>query len=276
MQNAAACIQGAFVSVLTVAGWLRPLDRIRQLKITLLFAIAIGAIVLGYYSNRWLNPFAFSILHDWLPAPLLLLPYWQVGQFFTSADPQMESRLVEFDHAFFRALRIQPATVFISPAFGFYLELAYVLVYPLVPLGLLTLEVTGLGEFVNYYWIVVLLSTYVCFGMTPFVRAMPPRALANYEHFHMPRSSVEWLNHFMLRNASIQAITFPSGHVASAVAAALVLLRVEPWIGLIFLLFAVSIAVATVLGGYHYAADVLTASVVALIVFAATLWMKPV
>jgi hypothetical protein len=45
-------------------------------------------------------------------------------------------------------------------------------------------------------------------------------------------------------------------------------------VGLIFLVIAVSIA--TVVGGYHYAADVLLASAVAVVVFVATFWMlKP-
>ena len=52
-------------------------------------------------------------------------------------------------------------------------------------------------------------------------------------------------------------------------AASLVLLRVQPWAGLIFLLIALSIVVATVMGGYHYAADALMAALVT-VVFAAT------
>jgi membrane-associated phospholipid phosphatase len=74
------------------------------------------------------------------------------------------------------------------------------------------------------------------------------------------------LNREILNRASIEAITFPSGHVASAFAAALVLLRLETGAGLIFLGIAVSIGVATVIGGYHYAADVLSAIVIAVLV----------
>jgi len=84
------------------------------------------------------------------------------------------------------------------------------------------------------------------------------------------------LNHWILRRASVQAITFPSAHVASALAAALVLLLLKPWVGVIFLGAALSIVVATVVGGYHYAADVLLAVMAAILVFAATFSMlKP-
>ena len=117
---------------------------------------------------------------------------------------------------------------------------------------------------------VVLLATYTCFAVTPFVPALPPR-VSGYDKFEIPPNSVRALNRWMLSRASIQAITFPSAHVAASAAGALVLLRLEPRVGLIFLWVALSIAVATVVGGYHYAADVLFALLVAVAVFIATL-----
>lgn len=273
MQNPAAWIQLIFVSLLTAAAWFRPLPRPRQFMVSKLALIAISAIVLVQLSVHWLNPAAFSILRDWLPTVLLLVPYWQIGCFFTKSDPQMEGRLAAFDRAFFRSLGIHPSRVSISLAEGIYLELAYVMVYLLIPLGLVALYLAGLQRLVNYYWIVVLLSTYACLAITPFVQAMPPRSLSDYEKFRMPPSRVEMLNHWILRRASIQAITFPSAHVSSSMAAALVLLRLDPWVGVIFLVIALSIAFATVVGGYHYAADVLLAVLAAILVFAGTFSM---
>lgn len=270
--NPAAWIQVVFVSFLAAIAWLRPLSRSRQLKVSLLALIAIVAIVLEYFSRNWLTPPAYSTLRDWLPAALLLIPYWQVGQFFTGSDPDKERWLAEFDRRFFQTLRIEPAKISIGTVFASYLELSYVLVYPLIPLGLLVLDLTGMQQYINYYWIVVLPATYICFGITPFVQAMPPRSLANYEKFNMPLSPVRKMNSFILRRGSIQAITFPSAHVGSAAASALVLLRIEPLFGLIFLVIALSIAVSTVVGGYHYAADVLLASFVAVFIFAVTFW----
>ena len=276
MENPPAQIQMIFVSLLAAAAWLRPLPRSRQLMVSALALIAIGTIVLAQLSRHWLKPVIFSILQDWLPALLLLVPYWQIGNFFTKSDPHMEDQLAAFDRAFFHALRIQPARVSISLATGVYLELAYVMVYPLLPLGVVALYLAGVRHFVNYYWIVVLLSTYACLAITPFVRAMPPRLRSDCERFTMPPSRIAMLNHWILRRASIQAVTFPSAHVASAMAAGLVLLRLEPWVGLIFLSIALSIAVATVVSGYHYAADSLLAMLVAILVFATTFsLMKP-
>jgi membrane-associated phospholipid phosphatase len=270
MEDPAGWIQSTFVALLAAAAWFRPLTRKRQLITSAFAAIAIAAIVVARCSSRWLSPSATTVFRDWLPVPLLLFPYWQIGQFFTRADPVAEKRLAVLDRAFFRNLGIAPTEVCIRPATGVYLELAYLMVYPLVPLGLATLYLTNSRQFVNYYWIVVLLATYICFAITLFVRAMPPRVLESYEKFRMPPSRLGALNRLILHHGSIKSITFPSAHVASAMAASLVLLRVEPWAGLIFLLIGVSIAVATVVGGYHYAADALLAALLAVVVFAAT------
>jgi hypothetical protein len=270
LQNPAGQIQLIFVSLLAVGAWVRPLPRPRQLMVSMLALIAVSAIVLAQLSSHSLRPAASETLRDWLPAGLLLVPYWQIGGFFIKPDPQMEVRLTAFDQAFFRILRIQPAKVSIGTAAGVYLELAYLMVYPLIPLGLAAIYLTHLQRFANYYWIVVLPSTYTCYAVTPFVRAMPPRVLSYYPKFRMPASKIGMLNHWILRRASIQATTFPSAHVASSVAAALVLLRLEPSVGLIFLGISLSIALATIVGGYHYAADVLLAVPAAVLVFLAT------
>jgi len=276
IKNAAAWIQGAFVVLLAAIAWLRPLGRKRQRNTAVLAVLAIVAIIVVQFSSRTLSPLAASVLRDWLPVPLLLFPYWQVGQLFTGADPLTEKRLANFDRALFRALGVAPAQTSIRLALATYLELAYLMVYPLIPLGVATLYITRSRQFVNYYWIVVLLSTYISLAITPFVRAMPPRVLETYEKFRMPPSKLGAINRFILRHSGIQAITFPSAHVASAIAASLVLLRVAPWAGLIFLLISVSIAIATVVGGYHYSADALLASLVAIVVFAVTFpAMKP-
>jgi len=263
-------IQLVFVYLLALAAWLRPLERARRVRVTLLALVAIASIAAARFSSHWIAPLASSVLRDWLPAALMLVPYWQVGQFFTGPDPAMEQRLANFDRAFFRRLGIQPAHTLISPGLAAYFQLAYLMVYPLMPLALAVLYTAGLRSKTDFYWLVVLLTTYVCFALTLFVRALPPRMLPGYPTFQIPLTRVGALNRGILDGASIQAITCPSGHVASYVAGALVLLRLEPWAGAIFVLIALSIAAATVLGGYHYVADVLLAAAVAVLIFAAT------
>lgn len=261
-------IQLIFVTLLALAAWFRPLDLARRLRIGALALVAIAALTAARYSVRWLSAPAASVLRDWLPAALLLVPYWQVGQFFISPDPAAEHRLAAFDRKCFALLGVEPGHVSIGPGFAVYMQLAYVMVYPLIPLGLVALYASGLRTHVDEYWVVVLPATYLCFAITLFVPALPPRLLPGYPTFRIPATRLGSVNQDILDRASIRAITFPSGHVASSMAAALVLLRLEPRVGAAFLWVALSIAVSTVVGGYHYAADVLLALVIAVLVFA--------
>ena len=63
------------------------------------------------------------------------------------------------------------------------------------------------------------------------------------------------LNLVVLRHASVQVNTFPSGHALVAIAGVLAVISVHTGVGLVLAVIAFSIAVATVLGRYHYAVD---------------------
>jgi membrane-associated phospholipid phosphatase len=191
-----------------------------------------------------------------------------VGVFFVAPDHAMEERLSAFDHKVFQWLRTRPAETRIPRSIVAYLELAYFLVYPLVPLGVVVLYRTGLRTEVDLYWVVVLSATYVCYGCTLMIQARPPRLLIGHERFPMAKTAIRAANRAILDRASIQAITCPSAHVASALAAGLVLVHFQTSIGLLFVWVALSIAAATIVGGYHYVADVLSAGMVAICVFA--------
>jgi membrane-associated phospholipid phosphatase len=264
-------IQIAFFSILVLAAWRYPLARRRRLRVTGFATLAIAAILAARFMFYSASPRFSSVVRDWIPGALLLVAYWQIGEFFTEPKQSVQDRLAAFDRSFFRTVHIEPAKTSIGPLRAFYLELAYLMVYPLIPLGVAALYLADLRHNADYYWVVVLLATYTCFAITPFVPALPPRVLNGYDRFEIPPNSLRAFNRWVLRRASIQAITFPSAHVASSAAAALVLLRLEPGVGLIFLWVALSIAVATVVSGYHYAADVLFALLVTVLVFVGSL-----
>ncbi|MEO8074742.1 MAG: phosphatase PAP2 family protein [Acidobacteriota bacterium] len=61
-----------------------------------------------------------------------------------------------------------------------------------------------------------------------------------------------------------QVNTIPSGHVAAALAVALMMLSADATIGLLFLATAAAIAAATVVGRYHYTVDTVAGAAVAL------------
>ena len=266
-------IQFTFVSLVTVAAWIRPVNlaRERQLKVAALAAGAITTILAVRFTIPFFSTPASSVVRDWLPAALLLVPYWQIGQFFRSPNQNLQERLAALDRFLFAIQH--PARKRLGTALALYLELAYLIAYPLIPLGLAVLYSAGLRRHADQYWAAVLLATYVCLAVTPFVQALPPRMLADYITFDIPHTKIRALNQWILRRSSIQAITFPSAHVAASMAASLVLLAFVPWVGLVFTWLAVSIAVAAVVGGYHYAADVLAALLIVVLVFLGLHWL---
>lgn len=259
-------IQSGFVLFVAVGAWIRPLSATRRLKIVSMAGGTIAAILLTR-----LTVYSHGI-YDWLPAALLLVPYWQIGQFFISPSQKAQYRLAAFDRMLLKIIFSHPRRSLLWPALDLYFELAYLIVYPLIPAGLAVLYAAGQRHHADHYWVIILLATYVCLAITPWVPALPPRVLTSFPQAHHD-NRVRLLNQWILRQASIQAITFPSAHVAAAAAASLVLLKLVPWVGLAFTWLTVSIAVAAVAGGYHYAADILLALIVAVLVFVSLHWL---
>jgi hypothetical protein len=265
-------IQIGFAIILAVAAWVQALSRHplpvrRRWNITLLAIVPIAAIELARSTAIFLPPLYVSVLRDWLTVGLFLVPYWQTGQFFQGPDHRIEERLLAFDHWWMPRAAGTSGTA--RTGFGLILELSYLFCYPLVPLGLLALYVAGQRGHVSSFWLVVLVSTYLCYAITPFVPAFPPRDLAGSQPSAAQTGKARIFNRWILKHGSIHAISFPSAHVASTFAVSLVLLRFTPVFGLIFLFISVWISLGAVIGRYHYALDVLLGALTALAVFLA-------
>ena len=78
---------------------------------------------------------------------------------------------------------------------------------------------------------------------------------------------IRGLNVRVLGVVSNQLNTFPSGHAAASLATALAVGAPLPWAGLLFGLLALAIAIGSVVGRYHYAADALAGVAIALLGF---------
>jgi membrane-associated phospholipid phosphatase len=199
----------------------------------------------------------------------MLVPYWQTGRFFTEPNIEIQNWLGELDRRWLD--RLAPTVSRLNPSLRLSMEFAYLSCYPLVPFGLAVLYMAGLRSVASVYWFVILASTYICYAVTLFVPALPPRSVAGEQVILAMPNKGRVLNHWILNRGSIQAISFPSAHVASTFAASLVLLRFVPVAGVIFLAVSVWIAVAAVVDRYHYALDVLLGVAMALAVFLAWL-----
>lgn len=258
-------IQVGFSLILAVAAWIVPLPMRRRLIVTLLAASLLGAEALAISFSRFLTPIQASVVRDWLPSVLMLIPYWQAGQFFIAPNEKFQDSLLRLDSRWLPNIASTSGTP--HTPLGVALEIAYLFCYPLVPLGLVALYAMGLRQFTDIFWLTVLTSTYICYAITPFFPALPPRSVAIAGHTTVESSTGRSFNRWLLKHGSIHAISFPSAHVASALAVALVLLWFAPLIGLFFLIIAICIGFAAVIGRYHYVLDVLLGALTAILVF---------
>jgi hypothetical protein len=261
--RASEWIQGGFASAIAIAAWLVPLSRERRRTISLLALCALAGVGLSRASAYVLAPGSSAILRDWLPVLITLIPYWQTGQFFTGPDKKIEAWLAASDARFFKLFSWTGLKF--GRAARLTMEWAYSLCYPIVPLGLGALYVAGLRQDADMYWFLVLVPTYICYAITPFFPALPPRSLV--ERSQAPGTRSRRFNLWILKLGSIQAISFPSAHVASALGASLAVWHVLPSAGIVFFAISFWIAVAAVAGGYHYTIDVVLGAVVSVAVY---------
>jgi membrane-associated phospholipid phosphatase len=238
----------AYLVVFASLAWMRPLAGRRRAFITGIAAAGTLAI----FSLR------STVLRDWLPLGFIPLAYFQTGQFVLPLNDKFQAMLERFDRKCVFAL---------PPPVMFVFELAYLFCYPLVPAGLVALYLSGKGDYAHEFWNVVLPPAYVCYATFPFVQTLPPRAIEDREPWKPGRTGMRKVNLFVLRQASIQANTFPSGHVAASVAVALELWAHTAPVGIAFAVIAASIAAGAFFGRYHYAVDVIIGAVLALISF---------
>lgn len=275
-----------FFTYATAASFVFPLllpERFLILSINILVGAAVwtlGKTCEARTSRVLLN------VRDWLPAVLILLAYRESG-LFLAPDPthHLDYIFIKWDRAILSDPVILQVISACSPWLQRYLEFAYLLCYPLVPLGagallLLrrndeptvsenrikpTLTRARYYTELDHFWTAVLLAALACYFLFPFFPLTPPREL-----FHdVPGPAIDPLlrkwNFWILEKFSVHACIFPSGHVAATTAVALVIRKYLPRLGVGFVIAAVSIAISTVYGRYHYAADAVTGALVGLI-----------
>lgn len=242
-----------FGYVLVVAAGLRGLSRAARLRAA---AGATAGLLLIAVSVQW--P-ADGIANVWvLPPAALLAGYWTSGLLFVAPMPRAERVLARIDEI----LAIDAIAARTPRLVAEVLELAYVGVYPLIPVALhLALRQ---GVTADRFWTVILLTDYVCFGMLPWIQTRPPRAVG----FATPWPSA-WraVNLRVVDASSVQVNTFPSGHAAEAVAAALLVSGSPAPLVVLMVLAAAAISAGAVFGRYHYAADAIAGWAVAVAVY---------
>ena len=244
-----------FFAYLVVLSRVRPLAAAARRRVMLVGLVCIALVVM--LSRLRPSP-SLELLREWLPAVYLLQGYWLCGVFYRRPLAEVERRLLAVDTWLFgggalgRLVARTPRVV----CSGF--ELAYLLAYPLVPAGFGLFVALGQRARADDFWTAVLIASFACYGMLPWIQTRPPRALAMRGPLCSPYPVLRRLNAAVLRRLSVQVNTLPNGHAAASVAVALAVWSASTAAGAALLGIAAGIAIGTVLGRYHYAIDSLS------------------
>jgi membrane-associated phospholipid phosphatase len=235
-----------YFALVAATGW----HASRRGRGLLLSAGAIGLVIVARFVG-W-------DARAWLPHAYLLLGYWTPAAFMPPhPDPRVERWLAGWGWR--RPCGTRVSETRRTPATIAVLELAYLLCYPLVPAAFGVVFFTGDRCDVARFWTAVLAAGFLCYVTLPWMPARPPRLI---DGVSPPAGGLAALNSRVLAAFSHERVTFPSGHVAVAAAAAVAVARVHPGAGVVMGLMAVLIAVAAVAGRYHYPIDVVLGTLV--------------
>ena len=223
---------------------------------------AVGGCVAGLLLTvaSALAPFR-PLLHAWLlPPALLLLGYWTAGLLFVAPMKQIEKAFALVD----RLVHVRRLGSRAPVSVAEFLEFSYASVFALIPIALALHLTLSADPDTDRFWTVILVTDFVCFAALPWIQTRPPRALETGEPWS---SSFRSFNLRWLRSASIQVNTFPSGHAAEALAAALLVSNLRPIVFVWMLFNAAAVSAGAVFGRYHYAIDAFAGWLVAIAVW---------
>ena len=246
-----------YVAYLAIVALARP--EFSAARVKLLVSVALAGIL------TVLAPHFTTALDIVVPGAVLLAVYWLTGLMFVRTDHCIESKLLSMDGrllgrtGIFARYRRSPQLV------REYLEACYLLVYAALPAGAIALTVGGHRMLLDWYWTAVMFAEVVCFATLPWVQTRPPMRLEPSQTKISKVGPIRRLNEVIAARASIKATTIPSGHAAGSLAAALIIATAMPVTGAVFLLLAFSIAVAIVLGRYHFLLDSILGIAVAVV-----------
>jgi membrane-associated phospholipid phosphatase len=247
-----------YFAYLAAAALVVPLPGARRL---LVWAVAPLAIGLELTAARGHLDWLWRDLRDWLPALVILIGYFATGAFFVKPSARLESWLKGWDDRLIGGARFErlPAVL------RLYLDVVYVSCFLMIPAGFGVLLWAGGAALTDRFWTLVLLAEFVAFGTLPWLQARPPWAIEGRRA--ADATTVRRFSLFWVKETSIRANTFPSGHASASLAVALGLAPAAPWAAVAFGVVAVSIAVGSVVGRFHYAIDAITGLLLAVAIW---------
>jgi len=201
----------------------------------------------------------FSIVRDWVSVALLLLAYREMDWFSSTPHSfDLELGWVEWDRTILYRWGLQRGIEALGSLVPAILELCYALVYAIAPFLVAVLYFQHRRSRVNGALFLYLLGTLLAYALFPYFPSDPPRVAFGGSDMPNVTTALRELNLWLVGNYGIHSSVFPSAHVSSAFSAAWALFAFMPerrGYGWGMLVYAACVAVATVYGRYHYAAD---------------------
>lgn len=255
-----------YVALITPLFPLGPQVKWLALAVFVLVAALLAMLVAAEsYGSREI----FSVARDWIPLALTLVAYREMDWFSPRVrNFDMELRWVEWDRRLLYGAGFERAIESLGALLPAYLELCYLLVYAVGPISVAILYGQRRRELVNRLLLVYLAGSLLAYALLPYFPSDPPRTLFAATDLPNVITPIRTFNLWIVRGYGIHSSVFPSAHVSSAFSAAWALLWLLPEkrrYGWGMLAYAVSVAVATVYGRYHYAADAIAGFGVSLI-----------
>jgi membrane-associated phospholipid phosphatase len=246
----------AYFIYFALACWYPKLPRGRRLALSAFAAVTAATIVVA---SGVLPP----AIHDWAPLAYISLGYYISGWLFAVPSARLEAWLLAWDCRIFG----DPTTRFAHwPHWlAAYLSIVYTFCFLLLPAGLVALIVGGHGDRADHYWTMVAAADLGAFAPLVAFQTRPPWQVERPAVVAAPTAHA--LASLLVRNATIGVNTFPSGHVAVSIAIGLAVVAVMPATGAVLLVLALSIAVACVVGRFHYAVDAVAGAAWSLLVW---------
>ena len=199
------------------------------------------------------------VLRDLAPLAYTLAAYREMDWFTPATrDGHLEHSWIVWDRLLLDDLHLRAVVEWAGFLFPTYLELCYGLVYAVAGVSVAILFATRHRDRLDRFWVVYLVGTLGAYAMFPYFPSEPPRIVFAGTDLPHVLTAMRRLNLWIVGGYGIHSSVFPSAHVSSALSAAWALLALLPerrWIGFAMAFYGFSVAMATIYGRYHFAAD---------------------